>query len=121
MEEFKERNKAIYEAHLQGKTVGELAEEYKVSQHRIRIICEHEQKKIDKKDDRLYNLLFELSDNEQLSTKACTVLHRAGVDNEVEIVKLDRKQIRKLRGCGAKMEELIMNVIEEIRKDGSCA
>ena len=38
-----------------------------------------------------------------------------------KIVKLDRKQIRKLRGCGAKMEELIMTVIEEIRKDGSCA
>lgn len=120
MEENKERNRTIYEKRMLGKTAAELSDEYGVCELRIKHICEQEQRKEDKKDDRLYQLLFRLSDNDQLSTKACTVLRRAGADSEAEIVKLDRKQLKKLRGCGSKMEDLIMSVIEEIRKDDIC-
>jgi len=118
MEENKERNRKIYEERLSGKTIADLSCEYGVCEQRIKHIYDQEQRKEDKKDDRLYQLLFALSDNDQLSTKACTVLRRAGADSEAEIVKLDRKQLKKLRGCGSKMEDLIMRVIEEIRKDG---
>ncbi len=120
MQENKGRNRKIYDSINQGSSYAEMAAEYGVCEHRIKIIYEQVQKKEDKKDDRLYNLLYEFSENEQLSTKACTVLRRAGVDNQTAIVKLDRKQLRKLRGCGAMMEELIMRVIEELRKDESC-
>lgn len=63
--------------------------------------------------------MFSLTDNEQLATKACTVLSRAHADSKEEAVKLDSAKLRKMRGCGTKMEELILKLIEVIRKDGA--
>lgn len=50
---------------------------------------------------------------------SCTVLSRAHANSKEEVVKLDSAKLRKMRGCGAKMEELILKAIEVIRKEGA--
>lgn len=119
MDEYKERNRKIQEEHLQGKNLYQLSKEYGVCVERIRTICKQQLRKEKRDKNELFVLLFSLTDNEQLATKACTVLRRAHADSKEEVVKLDSAKLRKMRGCGAKMEELIMKAIEVIRKEGA--
>jgi len=78
MEENKERNRKIYEERLSGKTIADLSCEYGVCEQRIKHIYDQEQRKEDKKDDRLYQLLFALSDNDP----ALELVRAENINNE---------------------------------------
>lgn len=116
--DYRLRNKKIYEEHLKGVTFSELGRKYNICLDRARTIFLRESRNAAREGEMLRQLLFSLADNEDFATRAYNVLHRAGIDNEDKLVRLDRQFLRGLRGCGTKTEELIMQVIDEIRKDG---
>lgn len=116
MEEGKSRNREIYEAYLSGVKLSELSREYGVSHSRIQQLVKKEKKKDDREKESLYLIMKELCDDEVLLVRTITVFERNGIYTEEELMQLDKKAVSKLRNCGIKMTEFIMEVQEEIKK-----
>lgn len=112
----KERNKQIYEDKMNGLTYSALQEKYDISASRVNQICKKEEKKEFYKTNDVYSLLISLCEDEKFISKTFTVLKRIGATTEEEILKLDRKTLKKTRNCGLLMEDLIMKMKESIEK-----
>lgn len=117
MEAARERNKQIYEEYLKGAKKKELAEKYGVSPTRIGMIIRWEEDWIAYSKNEVFQVLMELCDDEQLISKTITVLSRMGAVTKEELLKVERKKLKKTRLCGAVMEELIMKMKEKIEKE----
>lgn len=109
------RNKAIYEERLKGTAFKELAEKYEVSYSRAEDIFYKEQAREKRFENTVFRELEYLCNDEKLFTRAITVLSRNNVTSEGKILALDEKAIRKMRGCGEKTKELILDMQEAIR------
>ncbi len=116
METSKERNKQIYEDRKKGATYSELQEKYDISVARANEIFQREDKKEENKSNEVYATLISLCEDDQLIAKTFTVLNRLGVTTAEELIKVDQKTIKKARGCGPKMQNLIMEMKETIAK-----
>ena len=55
-------------------------------------------------------------EDEQLKSKTTTVLERMEATTLEVFLALEEKQIKKARGCGPKMQELIFKIKEELEK-----
>lgn len=116
MKSEKERNRKIYQEYLEGATYTELAEKYSVSTTRVRKIFQMEKMREECNENEVFKVLFALCDDEQLISKTITVLQRIGATSKEELLKLDRKTIKKARNCGVVMVELIMKMKEEMEE-----
>lgn len=117
MEAARERNRQIYKERLKGATFTELAEKYSISTTRIRTIFQLEEEKEKYKENEVYNALTTLCDDDQLIAKTLTILKRKDAMTPTELIKLDRKMLKKTRNCGEKMQDLIIEMQEFLEKD----
>lgn len=117
MENYRERNRMIYEERLQGATLEEIGKKYNLCRDRVRTIFIRESRNIAREDEIIRQLLYAMSDDFDFATRAYNVLCRAGIDSKEKLLRSNPETIRKLRGCGAKMEKLIMQVKEALRED----
>ena len=113
-----ERNRAIYEAINRGEKVNDLAEQYGVSVSLIQSIYKKELKKMEKRQNPLYQMISIYCEDERLCTKIFTVLTRLNATTEEEFMKLNRKfLLRYARNCGEVMVNIIEKVQDDIRND----
>lgn len=116
MNDFEERNQQIYAARMKGASLTSLGKEYSLSEERIRRICLKIEDKKNKKENKMFQFLFELSGDDILATRTCTVLKNSGIENKADIIKLKKADFKNMRNCGPKMEALIRLAIEKLEE-----
>lgn len=116
MESIKERNRQIYERHLNGATYSELTKRYSITSSGIREVCKREKRREEYRSNAMYRLLVSLCEDEKFATRTFTVLRRIGATTEEEIVKLDRETLQRTRNCGQAMEQVIMKMKEHVMR-----
>lgn len=116
MNDFEQRNQQIYAAWVKGASLTSLGKEYSLSKERIRHICLRIEDKKCKKENTMFQFLFELSGDDALATKTCTVLKSGGIENKEDIIKLKKTDFKNMRNCGPKMEALIKRAIDKLEE-----
>lgn len=111
-----ERNREIFEERLNGAPFTKLAEKYGISANCVRTIFNREQKKEELKNHKYYQLLRELTDNEEMISRTIHVLERNGLDSNEAILNVTRKELLKCRNCGEVMTDLILKIAEMLRE-----
>jgi len=111
-----ERNRTIYEECLNGASYKQLAEKYGITPSRVKDLFEREDKKEKNRSNEIFLLLETFCEDEQLKSKTLTVLERMEATTTEVFLGLDEKKIKKARGCGPKMQELILKIKEELEK-----
>lgn len=112
-----DRNKAIYEERESGISFTELAEKYGVTVTCLKTIYNREKKKVELKDERYFQILVSLTDNEEMISRTLHVLERNELNSAEAIMRVPRKELLKCRNCGEVMADLIMKIADILRKE----
>ena len=112
-----ERNQAVYQAVMNGKTIKDIAEEFGINSSSVRSIYRKQLQKEERRKNPLYQLIEKNCEDEKLCTGIFTVLTRLDATTEEEFMKLNRKfLLRYARNCGEVMVGIIEKVQVEIKR-----
>ena len=111
------RNKQNYEDRLKGLTFVEIGEKYGISKNCARLLFVQEQRYEERKQNKLYQLISSLSDNQEFITRTYNVLVRNNLDSKEAILNVTPKELLTYRNCGKAMIDLIMRLADALRKD----
>ena len=111
------RNKQIYEDRLKGLTFVEIGEKYGISKNCARLLFVQEQRYEERKQNKLYQLISSLSDNQEFITRTYNVLVRNNLDSKEAILNVTPKELLTYRNCGKAMIDLIMKMAEKLRRE----
>ena len=112
-----DRNKAIYEEREAGVSFKELADKYGVTVTCLKTIYNREKKKVELKDERYFQILVSLTDNEEMISRTLHVLERNELNSAEAIMRVSRKELLKCRNCGEVMTDLIMKIADILRDE----
>jgi DNA-directed RNA polymerase alpha subunit len=111
------RNKQIYEDRLKGLTFVEIGEKYGISKNCARLLFVQEQRYEERKQNKLYQLICSLSDNQEFVTRTYNVMVRNNIATKEAILNVTRKELLTYRNCGKAMIDLIMKMADILRKE----
>lgn len=117
MELHQNANREIYEAKLKGVPVKRLAEQYGISEGSVRTVCNKKEQKERLKDERYYQILVSLIDNEETLTRAINVIERNGFGSKEALLKVTKKRLLQCRNCGQTTADWILQVAEILRNE----
>ena len=111
------RNKQIYEDRLKGLTFAEIGEKYGISKNNARMHYVQEEREQERRQNKLYQLVNSLSDNQEFVTRTYNVLVRNNLDSKEAILNVTPKELLTYRNCGTAMIGLIMKMADILRKE----
>jgi len=112
-----DRNKVIYEEREAGVSFKELADKYGVTVTCLKTIYNREKKKVEMNDERYFQILVSLTDNEEMISRTLHVLERNELNSAEAIMRVSRKELLKCRNCGEVMTDLIMKIADILRDE----
>lgn len=107
----------IYEARLKGIPVKRLSEKYGISEGCVRTVCSREEQKERLKNQRYYQILISLTNDEELITRTLNVIERNNLASRESICEVTREQLLRYRNCGQVTTELILRTAEILRQE----
>lgn len=104
------RNKEIYQDKKSGMTIKAITEKYSISLARVYQIVTEEQTEETLQGNELFIRIKEFAPVGYM--RIWNILKRSGVTTLEELQRYDTKQIKRMRGCGAKALDVILQVKE---------
>ena len=112
-----ERNRELYEAKEAGVPFTKLAEKYGMTVTCAKTIYRREKIKEELKNERYYQLIVSLTDNEEMITRTVHVLERNNLNSAEAIMNVTKNDLLRCRNCGEVMAKLILDIADILRKE----
>lgn len=102
---------------MKGESFKKLSERYGISACAVETVCQREERKERLKDQRYYQIIVSLSNDEELISRIFHVIERNKLDSEEELFKVTKERLMRLRNCGKTTTELILKAVELIKEE----
>ena len=112
-----ETRRKIYEERLAGATYKSLEKKYDISYDVIINICRKVERHERLMQEKYYQILLSLTDDQNMIIRAVNVLERYGLNSVDAITKVTRYQLLKCRSCGVATADLILKIAERIHTE----